>query len=221
MNGPDGKPTTPDDDFEPLAPALEECFGKEFAELTEAVQERVQRHAMLLALWAVSSPRRQRSMAREYDIQHHPGLAHEQNALWEKSLEIDECKRLETKTMSDVQLKETRLRKLRKEEAALEAALLQKAKSLGLGWPDDWGDVCAERGVGRPNAEKTSIALFNGRRARKELLPKKQIQEAKAIHEEWPSPRPDKAGPPKPTARTISGHISSVWHGANKSSDKL
>jgi hypothetical protein len=216
-------------DFEPLAPVLEKWFGKKFVRLPRAVQTRVQLEEPHLAgLWDVISrrPGAQRNWARRHDIQHHPGLDHERKMLWDKSEEILECKRtasgisLENRTMSDVDLQETRLRKLRKEEAALEAALQQKAKSLGLGWPDDWGDVCATRGAGRPNAKKTSIALFSARRAREELLPKKQIQEAKAIREQWPSPRPDKAGPPKPTARTISGHISSVWREANKSSDK-
>ena len=41
MNGPDGKPTKPDDDFEPLVPALEEWFEKEFAELPIELQERI------------------------------------------------------------------------------------------------------------------------------------------------------------------------------------
>jgi hypothetical protein len=71
MNGPDGKPTKPDDDFEPLAPALEPWFEKKFAELPAELQERITRvrgPAMLALLWDVISPRRQRNMARQYDI---------------------------------------------------------------------------------------------------------------------------------------------------------
>jgi hypothetical protein len=69
-------------------------------------------------------------------------------------------------------------------------------------------DPATRRDAGRPNAKNTSIELFNARRASGEALPKKQIQEAEAICQQWPSPQP-----PKPLASTVSGHISAVWRG--------
>jgi hypothetical protein len=145
MNGPD-KPTTPDDDFEPLAPALEEWFGEEFGKLPEALQKRVQREDPQFAgLWDEITPRGRRNQARQHDIQHHPGLAHERNAQWEKILEIDECKRtasgipLENRTMSDVKLQGEEERRLHKERAVLGAVLGKSAEALGLDLPDDWG----------------------------------------------------------------------------------
>jgi hypothetical protein len=211
----------------PLADALEKWFEKDFDELPKSVQRRVKRkHPILAAIWFDITPYRRRSMAQQHDIENCRGLARERDALDKKSQEIFECEQigsgipLENRTMSDIKSQEKEQRKLHAEYAVLVAALQQKAKSLGLGWPDDWGDVCAGRGVGRPNAKRTSIALFHARRASEEPLPKRQIQEAQAIREQWLSRDPNKAGPRKPTATTISGHISSVWREANKSSDK-
>ena len=63
--------------------------------------------------------------------------------------------------------------------------------------------------VGRPNAKNTSIELFKARRAAEEPLCEKQIREAKAILQQWPS-----SGPSKPRPATVSQHISSVWQKA-------
>lgn len=81
---------------------------------------------------------------------------------------------------------------------------------------DKSGEHVVRRDVGRPNAKRKSIELFNARRAAKTPLHKKQIEEAKAILKEWPSEVVT-----KPKERTVSGHISSLWQEADKSSDKL
>lgn len=130
---------TGEDDVEPLAAALEPWFDSEkpFAELPEAVQERIQRilgPAMAAVLSTVSSPRRRRSMAQHWDIQNHSGLALERSVLWKKNQEAADCERtasripLEERTMKDVKSQEKELRKLRKELAALEVELQQKAQ---------------------------------------------------------------------------------------------
>jgi hypothetical protein len=69
------------------------------------------------------------------------------------------------------------------------------------------------RAVGRPSARKTSVEIFKQRRQAGVPLPKKQIDEAKAIKDDWTG-----GAPPKP--KTISGHISKVWRAAAESSDK-
>ncbi len=140
-----------DNDFEPLAVALEPWFGKSFGELPAELRQLVDKR--FLIHWDIYTPAQRRSMARRWDIEHHPGLALERRDLWEKSLEISECERTganilpENKTMTEVELKETRLRRLRKEETSLEEALQREAHSLGLGWPDDW--AAPKRGGGR------------------------------------------------------------------------
>ena len=179
----------PADNFEPLAPTLEQLFENEeekFVELSEEVQERIaramgfsvpaalspeevqelikrgqelkipidtlpeyirERNARARALsmaaphWDVRSPGQRRCRAQHRDIESHPGLAVEREALEKKGREIADCERtasnipLENRPMNDVQSQKEELRKLRKEEAALEEALQQRARSLGLGWP--------------------------------------------------------------------------------------
>jgi len=141
-------------EFEPLVSAIEPWFDREekFAELPEDIQKRIKRGAWMLAvLWDVLSPFRRRSMAQERDIQAHPGLAPERDALWKKSREVAECEliasdiALAKRTMADVKMQEKNLRGLRKKEASLTATLQRKAQSLGLGWPDDWADSAALR----------------------------------------------------------------------------
>ena len=63
---------------------------------------------------------------------------------------------------------------------------------------------------GRPNAETVSIALFHARRASSAPLVS-QIAEAEAITRDWPSD-----GPPVPKVKTVSEHISAVWHAAKQ-----
>jgi hypothetical protein len=192
-------------DLEPLTAALEGCFESEgkFNDLPEEVQARVKRirgSAIFIQFWDVISPgQKRRTLAQQFDSPH------------------------------------------------AEAVLRQKVRSLGLVWPEDatWitpenvpgesgpdtekpriskGEappqkhITVKRPVGRPNAKNTSIELFNKRRARGEPLEKKQIQEAEAILKQWP---PTTKPRTKPEARTISGHISSLWRDADKSSDKL
>ena len=68
MNGPDGKPTKLDDDFEPLVPALEGSFEKKFSELSAELQEWIKhdrRAAMLALMWDVSGPGRRRTLAQQ------------------------------------------------------------------------------------------------------------------------------------------------------------
>lgn len=138
-------------EFEPLVASVEPWFDREekFAELPEDIQKRIKRGAMLAVLWDVLSPFRRRSMAQERDIQAHPGLAPERDALWKKSREVAECELIASdiarakRTMADVKMQEEDLRGLRKEEASLTATLQRKAQSLGLGWPDDWAALAS------------------------------------------------------------------------------
>jgi hypothetical protein len=65
-----GKPTSPDDGFEPLAPALEKLFRKKFAKLPAELQERItsdRASAWLVLDWDVSTPGQRRSMAQQRD----------------------------------------------------------------------------------------------------------------------------------------------------------
>jgi len=63
--------------------------------------------------------------------------------------------------------------------------------------------------VGRPQAKGTSAELFRKRRSDGVPLASSQLEEAKAILKAWP-----KDGPPKPQPKTVSEHISPLWHGA-------
>jgi len=86
MNGPDGKPTMPDDDFEPLVPDLEPWFGKKFAELPAELQERItrDRRADVLALdWDWATPGRRRTLAQERDWQSDPTNKDERAFNWD------------------------------------------------------------------------------------------------------------------------------------------
>jgi hypothetical protein len=131
---------TGDDDFEPLAPALESRFDsdKPFAELPKYVQKRIaramgfyipaalspkvkqerrnraRRHKISVTLlpdyvrernaltqslshaavlWGRSSPSWRRREVQHRDIEKHPGLAVEREALWKKSQEIADYER--------------------------------------------------------------------------------------------------------------------------------
>ena len=98
MNGPDGKPTKPDDDFEPLVPALEEWFEKEFAELPIELQERIthDRHAGMLApLWDGTTPNRRRSMAQQRDCANDPANKDEREFGWDAEDRYSELERIE------------------------------------------------------------------------------------------------------------------------------
>jgi hypothetical protein len=69
--------------------------------------------------------------------------------------------------------------------------------------------------VGRPQAKGTSTALFSKRRSDGVPLAPTQLDEAKAILKAWP-----KDGPSKPQPKTVSEHISPLWHGASSSQPK-
>jgi hypothetical protein len=79
-------------------------------------------------------------------------------------------------------------------------------------------DPSSARLPGRPDARAISIRLFNKRRRDKIPLAGKQREEAQAIVEQWPD---GDGGPPKPLAKTVSGHISADWQKARQPSDKL
>jgi hypothetical protein len=75
MTGPDGKPTKPDNDFEPLVPALEKRLGKKFARLPAKHRKWItgdRRAAMLALLWDGTTPGRQRTMAEQRDWDANP-----------------------------------------------------------------------------------------------------------------------------------------------------
>ncbi len=69
---------------------------------------------------------------------------------------------------------------------------------------------------GRPNAENTSIRIFDQRRAAGIPRAASQMEEAAQILDEWPT-----GGPPAPKVATISGHISRLWQSPDKSPYKL
>jgi hypothetical protein len=69
--------------------------------------------------------------------------------------------------------------------------------------------------VGRPQAKGTSAELFRNRRSKGVPLAPTQLEEAKAILKAWP-----KDGPPKPQPKTVSEHISPLWHSARSSQPK-
>lgn len=68
-----------------------------------------------------------------------------------------------------------------------------------------------KRGPGRPNARDTSICLFQQRRLSKVPPEETQLAEACAIRAIWPTD-----GPSKPTAKTVSEHISGLWRPSDK-----
>ncbi len=94
--------------------------------------------------WDSLTPGRRRSVALQWDADHHPGLSRERGALWEKLAEIDGWERTgsdiprEKKRPKDAKMHQEELQKLRDELADLERAALQKAAALGLAagaWP--------------------------------------------------------------------------------------
>jgi hypothetical protein len=102
MNGPDGKPTKPDDDFEPLEPALEPWFGKKFAELPAELQERItrDRRAPWLAIdWDRDTPGQRRTSAQQRDWNADPTNKDELDFWWDVDCRYDELKRREDELM--------------------------------------------------------------------------------------------------------------------------
>jgi hypothetical protein len=67
------------------------------------------------------------------------------------------------------------------------------------------------RGRGRPATKCISIRLFETRRADGLQCEVTQLAEAKAILKNWPN-----AGPAKPKAATVSGHIAGLWKRPDK-----
>ena len=63
--------------------------------------------------------------------------------------------------------------------------------------------------VGRPQAKGTSTELFSEPPFQRHPSRISQLEEAKAILKAWP-----KDGPSKPQPKTVSEHISPLWHGA-------
>jgi hypothetical protein len=95
MNGPNGKPTKPDNDFEPLAPALEKRFGKKFARLPAKLRKRItrdRRAAMLALLWDGTTPGRQRSMAQQWVWESDPANKDEGDFWWDVGARYCEVK---------------------------------------------------------------------------------------------------------------------------------
>jgi hypothetical protein len=138
------------------------------AKLPEYIQEReALADAILLAadFWNVRSPGSQLSEAQMWDIENHPSLAHERMALSKKTEEVNECERMGSNTPienwmpTDVELRETKRRKLQKEQAALGLKLQQKVQSLGLGWPYGGGDEAPDAAAVSVRTEPASEAL--------------------------------------------------------------
>ncbi|MSP00242.1 MAG: hypothetical protein EXR07_04200 [Acetobacteraceae bacterium] len=73
-----------------------------------------------------------------------------------------------------------------------------------------------KRNAGRPNASNTSVSLYERRQVEGCPPGASQLAEAEKIIAMWPTD-----GPPKPKAKTVSGHISALWSASDKLRDKL
>ncbi len=133
-------PTHPgDDDFKPLATRLASCFDKPYIELPGDLRQRVDKR--FLIPWDSLGPAQRRSVAQQSDMQWHPDLAGEIDALLEAMGKVAEIAERGRTTHdwkpTDFDSQEVRLRKARDAQADAEAALERKGQSLGLDWPDD------------------------------------------------------------------------------------
>jgi hypothetical protein len=127
--------------YQPLTTVLGPWFDRPLARLPSKLRRRVQKE--FLIPWAELSPRRREMVALKVDWEHHPGLQQGHRAWWDKHSEIEKCERtaskipIEVRTAADVDFQERKLSELRKELAAIEAALHQTAGTLGLVIPGD------------------------------------------------------------------------------------
>ena len=158
--------------WQSLGAALKESFAKQRDELPPKLRRLVDKHFPFREAWDILSPARRRSVAWQWDIDRHPDLQHERNALLSKSDEVEKCQRigsnvpLENRQWKDVQEQAAEVRNLRAEEAALELLLLQKAESLGL----HWADLTLRASAAEPGASVASTTNSPARPSRKPRL---------------------------------------------------
>lgn len=126
-------------EFESLTLALDDWFGKNLDDLPETIRQRVERDYFPLP-WNGLSADQRRSAALQWDYQHDPATEQERKYWWDFFTSLDELEKqiaewesAVTPTASDLALKESRLKELRKERDRMD---LQKRQARGDFFPE-------------------------------------------------------------------------------------